>query len=206
MAGSYQGRKSSGRIRPIGEPERGVQPLMIIMVLLLAGLTMLFVGLSGAMIYSRLSSGDDSLAPPWIFYINAVVLLAATRFIRRARSDYALNDLHSIQKNIAICLVLTLCFLAGQLWGWFQFFDGFNSVAKNRSLAYTFALSALHLLHVAGGIPFLLVYLLRINKSIRRGSSIPGRQFLNALVMYWNFIDVLWIALVALLLITGLVA
>ena len=176
-----------------------IEPLSVVMVLALAGITMLFAGLSAALLYNAFTSGFEVQFPPIVFFVTIVILFVATVFMRRAKAGYIKGDVTSTRGNSLYCLAFTILFAAVQAYGWIEFFAAQNDLQDSNFMGYAFALSALHLLHVLAGIPFLIHFMMRLRKNMRTGASLPAVKHVNALSLYWDFLDILWIGLVALL-------
>lgn len=176
-----------------------IEPLSIAMVLILAGVAMLFAGLSAAMLYNKFGSGLTMQFPPLVFFATVVILLAATIFMRRGKTSYISGRPGNTIKSLFWCLLFTIIFGIVQVYGWLEFFSAENSIKGNNGRGFTFALSALHLVHVVAGIPFLVAFILKLRKALNRNFPMPPRKHINALSLYWDFLDILWIALVALL-------
>ena len=171
------------------------------MVLLLAGISTLFLGASAAYLYTRFTTGITAPYPPVLFYLNIPILFLATRHLRKVRNlGDALGD-PAAPRHLAVTLVLTLVFVLLQVIGWLLFFDAERSIGSTQSMSYLFLLSGLHLAHVLAGFPFLVVLIRRQKRFIPDLLSPPVklRRYVWAVTLYWNFLDVLWILLVILL-------
>ena len=179
-----------------------IHPSTIVMTLLLMGLSALFVGLCGAYIYSRVTTGIEAPFPPIMFYVTIVLLLVANRFVRRASDTMHDGSMDDVMRNLWIGLAVTAVFAVAQVIGWIQFFTGEQAIQQSNTLAYLFVLSALHHLHVVAGMPFLVYFILRLRRIPIVDIQLEARnlRYVKGLSRYWNFIDVLWILLVAMLL------
>jgi heme/copper-type cytochrome/quinol oxidase subunit 3 len=177
-----------------------IRPGTIIMTLILMGISTLFAGLCAAYLYTVISVKVETPRPPLLFLINIPVLIAATIFIKRSLRDFDERQYRNMLMNLVICLALSLVFITLQIHGWTEFFKKIPLTAS-QSRSFLFVLSALHLLHIIAGFPFLLRFIwmnsgvlndLRFQKSERR-------QFLKGLIRYWNYLDILWMLLVLVL-------
>ena len=94
---------------------------------------------------------------------------------------------------IAASLLLGIVFLGLQLWDYTQL--GFE-VSSHAYGTIFFAMTGFHGLHVAAGIVLMLVILGRL----AQGAYQDGRvESVHAIGYYWHFVDVVWIALFAVL-------
>ena len=87
-----------------------VHPSTVIMVLLLAGLSMLFIAIAAAYIYTRINTGVEAPFPPILFFINIPVLLFANRFLRKAKKEFSSSKNSTVLKSIILCGGITILF------------------------------------------------------------------------------------------------
>jgi cytochrome c oxidase subunit 3 len=183
-----------------------IHPSHIIMTLLLLGLSVLFLGFTGAYIYSRVQNQGQSVELPMVFVFNSVFLLGSSACLWQANKAY--RDDHTARYQYALwgTLLLTLLFLAAQIYGW-QLLETRGKIGEQ----YVKALSIMHFLHVVGGIPFLALFIVTASRRMREPVSVlvyfsdPEKKLkLRLLNLYWHFLDGLWIFLIVLFLVTKL--
>ena len=181
-----------------------VHPYNIIMTLLLFGLSALFLGFTGAYIYSRVQNAGQTVELPLVFVFNSVFLLGSSACLWRANRAYRADDTAGYQKALWGALTLTVVFLCAQLYGW-QWLETKGRVGEQ----YVLALSLMHFLHVVGGIPFLVLFVVTAVRRMREPVSVlvyfsdPEKMLkLRLLNLYWHFLDGLWLFLVGLFLAT----
>ena len=94
--------------------------------------------------------------------------------------------------------VLALAFLAGQLLAWRQLDAAGYFLASNPANSFFYLLTAVHGLHVLGG----LVALARaIGQGVARSATpIEVRLSVELCAIYWHFLLFVWLVLFALLL------
>jgi cytochrome c oxidase subunit 3 len=90
-------------------------------------------------------------------------------------------------------LFLGLLFVAGQYMAWLQLRSQGLYLATNPNSSFFYLFTALHALHVMGG----LAALLRVIRKL--GNSTLRRSTMNATSYYWHFMGVLWVYLFLLL-------
>jgi cytochrome c oxidase subunit III len=182
-------------------------PYSIMMYLLLAGLTMLFVALSGAYIYTRVQSGETPIKVPFLFILNTVVLYASSWTLKQAKNYYLTDDTAGYKRSLLFTVLLTLAFMGLQYLGWeFLKTENPNLFAKSdkpsNMPAYIYVISVIHFLHIIGGLPFFLLFLWKAQTQLKDPVTVlvyftdPLKQlYLRLLTLYWNFLDYLWIYL-----------
>ena len=179
-------------------------PYDIMLFLTLTGITMLFLALTGAYIYTRVQS--QYLIPikvPYLFLLNTLVLLASSYTMMLAKKAYLLDNTEAYQRNILTTLLLTILFVLMQLLAWKLLYSNNINIAHSNLASYLYAMSILHFAHVLAGLPFLVMFyrtaILKMKEpvSVLIYFSDPLKKLkLNLLTFYWHFLDILWVYLV----------
>lgn len=171
----------------------------------LASIMMLFTALSSAYIVrSRLSTAGDwqPISVPHMLWLStALILLSSVTFeVSRRRLRGGAGD--SYRRWLAGTALLGLGFLLTQLLAWRELVAQGIYLATNPHSAFFYLLTAVHGLHLLGGI--LMLALLLGRAWARRGyagSELAAGQAdkAGAVAVYWHFMDGLWIYLFLLL-------
>jgi len=168
--------------------------------LALAAITMLFVGLTSALVVRKGISNDwAGIALPRILFINTLVLVASSLLLERTRRQlhtFRLGDEARLGERLSPVLLLGLAFLAGQLGAWRELAARGILLATNPSASFLYLLTAAHGLHLAGGLVAIAWVALRARTL---AASLRGRTMVNAVAIYWHFMGTLWIYILALL-------
>ena len=190
-----------------GTGESVINITSIVMVLLLAGITTLFLGLTAAYLYTRITTGVHAPFPPATFFINIVVLFAGNRLLRLAYRSLDTVIYQRLKILVSGALALTVVFGFLQVVGWLEYFGDGLSIHASTAYSYLFVLSGLHLFHVVIGLPFLVHYLIRLRaNSLAVARERRMRRTLRAIALYWDFLDVLWVLLVVMLVVSSAIA
>jgi len=166
----------------------------------LASIAMTFAAFTSALVVRQGSANDwRHLTLPGILYLNTVVLLAssvalevARRQVRAFMGGRGATVTHPA-RWLYITLFLGVLFVAGQYVAWLQLRSQGLYLATNPNSSFFYVLTAMHALHVSGGLGGLVRVIYRLNKSILRKST------LDATSRYWHFMDALWVYLLVLL-------
>ena len=182
------------------------------MFLLLAGITALFLGFSGAYLYNRVQSGLPPIKLPGLFYWNTLFLIGSSIALIKAKSFYISDDTRAYKISITMALVLSIAFLFFQIVAWYQLRSEDIFINYSNMASYLYIISMLHFAHVIAGIPFLLWFLIEAYKKMQSPVSVliyfsdsAKKRKLNLLNWYWHFLDILWIYLVVFFLINYLI-
>lgn len=178
-------------------------PLNIIMILLLVGLSMLFLALSAAYIYSRVHNKIPPIQIPPTFLLNTLILVISSFTLIKAKECYELDDTEGYKRNLLFTLLLSIVFMVAQCIAWWQMIQVNNGIRSSNIASYVWAISILHIIHVLGGIPFLGVFYYNAVQRMKEPVSVlvyfsdPLKKMkLKLLSLYWHFLDVLWIYIV----------
>lgn len=145
----------------------------------LATVVMLFAGFTAAFLIRRTAADWRALHVPVVFWFSTAVLLASSVTVEVARRTGARHWL-------AATLALGVSFVAGQLLGWRELVAQGIYLPTNPHSAFLYVFSAVHGVHVLGGLAALLVTAVRAR---------PPRLAAT----YWHFLDGAWLYLLALL-------
>ncbi len=98
---------------------------------------------------------------------------------------------------LVVTIVLGLAFLAMQLYDYQQLHFGASDTVYGTTF---YTLTGFHGAHVAGGVLFMFVILMR---SLAGQFSARSHEAVEACSFYWHFVDVVWIILFTMLYIIG---
>ncbi len=196
------------------KPERNflVHPSYIVLGLLLAGVTSLFLGFCGSYMYNRLQQGLQPVSLPILFYTNSLFLIGSSFTLVYAKKAYENDETERYKKALLATLILSLVFLTAQIFAWQELIS--NNVKINHSTlaSYLYMISGVHFAHVLIGIPFLISFLYVANTKMKHPvsvllyfSDLEKKRSLNLLNIYWHYLDVLWLCLVVFFLINFLI-
>jgi cytochrome c oxidase subunit 3 len=145
---------------------------------------------------------------PHILYLNTAVLLissitleAGRRQLARAakrpeRSGDAELDVPAGGLSwLYLTLALGITFLAGQCLAWLDLASQGLFLATNPSSSFFYVFTAMHALHLLGGLGGLIYVLRRVSHGVDSGSL----GALGAAALYWHFMGILWLYLLGVL-------
>ena len=177
----------------------------------LAVITSLF-GLFVSAYYMRLHGAHGSapatdwvaLSEPPVLWLNTLLLIAASVAMQAARK--AVGD-GNVQRSFTSLLVgglLTLAFLGGQLYAWSVVRESEFFSTLNPAVAFFYLLTAVHGLHLLGGLYVWGRTLARMRQENAAATDV--RQGIKLSVelcgVYWHFLLLVWLGLFAVMLST----
>ena len=87
---------------------------------------------------------------------------------------------------------LSYIFLFGQIFFWFQLMESGNYVSTNNYFSSFYIFTALHGLHLLGGLFFWGKTFSKVNK-LKIDEIINEKKSVDALSLYWTFLLIVWI-------------
>lgn len=144
----------------------------------------------------RMELGDwNPLAEPRILWFNTALLALASFAMQKARRVAAAG--RAASGWLGLSGVLVIGFLVGQLAAWSILnAEGLYSMA-NPALAFFVVLTALHGLHLLGG---LFVWGRTLQRSLRGVEIAELQPTIDLCAVYWHYLLLIWVVLFVLLL------
>lgn len=180
-----------------------IHPSYIIMFLLLAGISALFLGFSAAYLYNRVQSNIPPVELPSLFYFNTLILIGSSFTLKWAKKSYLNDHTQNYKRALIVTLILTLFFLVSQVMAWKQLYASDIFINYSNMASYMYLISGIHFAHVVIGIPFLLLFVINAVRKMKSPvsvliyfSDLAKKRRLNLFNIYWHYLDGLWIYLV----------
>lgn len=150
----------------------------------------------------RLGLADWTPLPrPRLLAFNTALLVAASAAMEWAAHAARRGDARRVRGGLVAAGALTLGFVAGQLVVWQQLVDAGWFVSTNAATAFFYLFTAVHGLHVLGGLVAWARAVLRVR---RDGAKDRLRLSVELCATYWHYLLAVWVALYALLVSDGL--
>jgi cytochrome c oxidase subunit 3 len=168
---------------------------------LIASVLMLFTSLSSAYIVRSASSDDwHPLAMPHVLWLSTALILISSITLEVSRRSLKQQLDAAYSGWLLLTGLLGLGFLSSQLFAWRQLVKQGVYLAGSPHSSFFYLLTAVHGLHLTGGILALSYLVIRTRK---RRDTIEGEArragAADAVAIYWHFMDALWIYLFLLL-------
>lgn len=141
----------------------------------------------------RMQSGDwVQIAMPWQLWLSSAVLVAGSVLLHlagRAARQSRWSGARALLLAGGLC---ALAFVCVQLWAWQALQSARVSLTGNPSASFVYLLTAMHGLHVLGG-------LAAWGKTLRRfqPDSERSRRAIALCARYWHFLLAVWAVLFA---------
>jgi cytochrome c oxidase subunit 3 len=161
----------------------------------LTSIVMMFIGLTSAYIVRQEEGQWLVFDLPGQFHLSTVLIVLSSVSMWWSTRSANSNNYAGVKLGLLVTLALGIGFSISQLLAWQEltemgvFFAGKES---NASGSYLYAISGIHLAHLAIGILSLIYTFAR---SLRGAYSSSNKLGLELCAMYWHFLDVLWVYL-----------
>ncbi len=140
-----------------------------------------------------------ALPVPLVLWLNTTLLILSSIALQWACGAAKRAQIEDVRSGLFAAGVLASSFLVGQLIAWQQLVDLGYFAATNPANAFFYLMTALHGLHLLGG----LVAWARTSAKLRRGVALDSlRLSVELCATYWHFLLVIWLVLFGLLLFT----
>lgn len=188
--------------KSLGPREPTVDKSRIITIFLLIIVGMTFAGLFGAYLFIASNRALEwaSFKPPLqLWFSTAFIILSsvAYAFAERAISN---DSLESAKRWLFFATGFGATFISSQIFVWYGLVQKGFYMRGNPYAGFFYILTAVHLVHVVGGMTALGIVLSGVLR--RLDSSQAGerlKSIANAVGRYWHFMAILWLVVVGLL-------
>ncbi|MFY0591688.1 cytochrome c oxidase subunit 3 [Roseivirga sp.] len=181
----------------------GMHPHLVLLYVSMIGSAIIFLFTVVAFTVSRPPEADFlSTNFPKSFVVSTFVLLLSSFTVSKILPAFEKDDLDEVKKWLGLTLLLGFAFSVSQLTGWKEL-QSYNILfTGNRSGAYLYVISGLHVLHMAGVMIFAFVLLMECHKTSQDSvkhlmyATNPYQKVkLRILTDFWHFVDAVWIVL-----------
>ena len=139
------------------------------------------------------------LSEPLILWLNTAALVLASIALQRARNAASRDNLAAVKSGLLAGGIFSWLFLAGQLVAWRQLNTAGFYLTSNPANAFFYLFTALHGLHLLGGLWVWGKTTLRIKEATTVEEL---GQSVELCSLYWHFLLLVWLVLYGLLLST----
>jgi cytochrome c oxidase subunit 3 len=178
------------------DPERTPPPegYRIAVWMAMVSVTMLFLTLTSAYIFNR--AKNHPIVMPQVLWLSTTLIVASSITVETARRALRRRAERGFRIWIIVTMTLGFGFLIAQLVAWRHLIESGFYVNKNFHSGYAYIFTALHGVHLIGGLVALAFVGLRARA---RWTAVRRRVSVDVTALYWHFLDGLWLYLLVLL-------
>jgi cytochrome c oxidase subunit 3 len=178
------------------------RPKKFVLWLFVVSSTIMFGGFTSYYIVFAASKGKGHglVLPDAFMYSTAILLLSSLALFLATK---ALRNNNKPVQRLFLWITLGLGLIFGylQYQGWVGLYaSGAVMINNNAAISMIYIVSGFHLLHILGGICFILNSLFGTYKELSPEKALYRQQIAS---IFWHFIDILWIYLYVFLLLNS---
>ena len=161
----------------------------------LISIIMLFAGLTSAVVVRKEDGNWLNFDMPDMFLYSTIIIVLSSISIHFALLFAKRNKVEAVKIPVIITMVLGLLFVVFQIMGYQELTDKgifFTGPGHNDAGSYVYLISAVHILHLVGGMVALSIVVFRALKASYNSKNLLGLQLCST---YWHFLGGLWIYL-----------
>jgi cytochrome c oxidase subunit III len=133
-------------------------------------------------------------------WVSTFLILISSLFYEFGNRALQINNQIKAKKWFLITSILGAIFIASQILSWVNLVNSGYYVSGNSYAGIFYILTAIHAVHVLGGIISLGYIVLKTQNITTNETELLRRQWFSKVVgWYWHFVGVLWIVLFLLL-------
>jgi len=137
--------------------------------------------------------------PPQVYFSTALILISSLTYTI-AQKAVSSNNQQKSKNWLLATTVLGAMFVSSQILVWFELVKRGYYVQSNPYAAFFYIITALHAVHVIGGIIALGYIVLRVwQRTESEGELEKRREISGAVGWYWHFMGGLWLVLLLML-------
>jgi cytochrome c oxidase subunit 3 len=188
-----------------GHAQRGISNPILGMILFITSEVMFFSGLFAAYFSTREAQANqpwppkafsDILDPVGLILIATIILILSSFTCQFAVWSIRKGDRRGFIRNISVTFVLGIIFLILQVYDYSVLYGEGMQLGSGPFGTTYYTLTGFHGAHVFGGVLMLGVILYR---GMSGQFSAKHHDAVEAVSLYWHFVDVVWILLFSIL-------
>lgn len=172
--------------------ERTYKQMLLVSMI---SMTMMFAGLTSAYVVSTKREDWVNFEIPQAFYISTILILLGSLTFYLSKRAIS-HDRHAKTTFLlSLTLALGLGFVFFQLEGFSQLIDSglyFTGEKSNIATSFLYVITMAHMVHMFAG---LIVLIAILWQHLRQKYSSSNKLGLELGLIFWHFLDVLWIYL-----------
>ena len=141
-----------------------------------------------------------SLSEPWLLWVNTIILIFTSFVFHKTKVLSDKNEFEKAKNYLLIVGFLTFAFITGQLLVWQYYVNLGQYASTNPANAFFYLFTALHGVHVLGGVFF---WGRATTKLFTKNFSVLKiKQAIELCAIYWHFLLIVWFILFGLMIAT----
>ena len=141
-----------------------------------------------------------SLSEPWLLWLNTIILIFTSFVFHKTKVLSDKSEFEKAKNYLLLVGFLTFAFITGQLLVWQYYVNLGQYASTNPANAFFYLFTALHGLHVLGGLFF---WGRATTKLFTKNFNVLKiKQAIELCAIYWHFLLIVWFILFGLMIAT----
>mgnify|MGYP003813262191 CR=1 FL=1 len=174
------------------EQRKRTHPTKFTLWVAIAGMVMMFAGLTSAYIVKRSQPNWTGFEMPRVFWYSTAVILISSLTMHLALQAFRQRERKKYRLLLLLTLVLGLLFVALQWIGFQAVWHSGITFSGAGAGQFLYVIAGLHAVHVLGGVIALVVMSAKAISTVRRSYNVIPVEVMST---YWHFVDILWLYL-----------
>lgn len=171
---------------------RTMHPQKFAIWLFMISIVMIFLALTSAYIVKKGAGNWEYIPMPGMFLYTSIIITLSSISMHWAYISAKRDNLLSIRVASGLAGVLALGFVIGQFYAWSELVDQGAYFIGNPAGSFIYVFTGLHILHLVGGILFLIIVLVSAFKCQVHSKRLIRIEMCTT---YWHFLGGLWLYL-----------
>jgi len=185
--------RHDGKTLALSKAKLGVRTIMVVSTVIFS---LFIVSYSDRM----LVHDWRSLSEPWLLWVNTIILIFTSFVFHKTKVLSDKSELEKAKNYLLLVGFLTFAFITGQLLVWQYYVNLGQYASTNPANAFFYLFTALHGLHVLGGLFF---WGRATTKLFTKNYNVLKiKQAIELCAIYWHFLLIVWFILFGLMLAT----
>ncbi len=185
--------RHDGKTLALSKAKLGVRTIMVVSTVIFS---LFIVSYSDRM----LVHDWRSLSEPWLLWVNTIILIFTSFVFHKTKVLSDKSEFEKAKNYLLLVGFLTFAFITGQLLVWQYYVNLGQYASTNPANAFFYLFTALHGLHVLGGLFF---WGRATTKLFTKNYNVLKiKQAIELCAIYWHFLLIVWFILFGLMLAT----
>ncbi len=171
---------------------RSMNPKKFALWLFLISVTMIFASLTSAYVVKKAEGNWLLIEFPELFQTTSIIIVISSITMHFAYISAKRNNLLNIRIGLSTTGILAIAFMVGQYLAWGDLVAKDVFFVGNPAGSFIYVFTGLHVLHLVGGLIFLMVVLYRAFKYRVHSKNLLSIELCTT---YWHFLGGLWLYL-----------
>jgi cytochrome c oxidase subunit III len=178
--------------KQVNQPQYAINPTKFVLWLLIVASVMLFAAFTSAYIVRRGEGNWLIFELPSLFGYSTALIAVSSIGMQWAFLAAKKDNLGTLKTALAATFTLGIAFGISQWYAWKQLVANNIHLVGNPSESFVYIISGVHLLHMLGGLLFLLIVLV---KTFQFKVHKKNLLTINLCTTYWHFLGLVWVYL-----------